>query len=403
MANPIGCEAARTRTNRIFITEETTPGTPVDAVTGDYVPVTGDPSEPIPFGRADLEDLSRGEGLSPMPNVQGQTIPQSFDYSTYLFHADNAGDVPFLGQLWEALYGVETINGGTDVTYSPLSSDENLKSYTVLIKSDNTAMRFSARMNNGVPQVNPSDGPDAVVGVNWSMDIFNWHYYIAGKASGTSATGVISFSDIADAARFMVGSIVEVDSTKTVVDAVDTSLGTIDVTPAPSDGAVDVLPWAPAVPVLSDLDNRCLAHKAELLISTVSGETPFIFPTRNMTPSFLNNLITVFDETGRDIGEGCTYRTEKRTNMIDANVKAYAEFAELIAAAAQDKTVTAQLSIPGASDPTRSVKFKIGTNGTVRVRLTGNPSNENGIKVYPVQLQFSDPTGGDDAMETVFD
>lgn len=405
MANPVGCTPARTRTVRIFIAEETVSGTPVDPVTGDYIPLVADPTLPIPLGRADLEDMSRGPGLSEQPSVQGQSTAQTLDIKTYLYHSESAGVIPLLSKLYEGMYGVETINGGSDVQYSPSSSDLPLKSYTVLVKTDNLSMMFSAQINSGVPNVNPSDSPDAVVQVDWSLNIFSWHFYVSGSASGTSAVGVVTFSDNADAARFQVGSYVDIDGagTKVTVDAVDRTAGTIDVSPAPGDGPVVITPWAPVVPALSDLDNRCLAHKAELLISTTTGETPFIIPTKNMTPSFINNLLTVFDETGRAIGEGCTYRTEKRSTMIVTSVKAYDEFAELDSASAEDREITAVLSIPGALDATRSVKFQKGTNGSARLRITGSPSSENGILTYPVEIKLVDPTGGDDAMIMVFD
>ncbi len=403
MTIPACSEAARTRTIEFYIAEESTAGTAEVVADTDFVELTADPTLPAPFQKADIQNLSRTTGLDRLPAQVGQVVGQDLVFTTYVYHSASAGAVPHLGQLWKGLTGTETINGGSDVTYTPSSSDNALESFTVLIKTDNLSMQVAAQVTQAVVSMTPTDDDSALLMVEWTMSIYKWYFYTAGKASGTSATSVITFTDAADAARFIVGSIVDLNSgTKATVDAVDRSAGTIDVSADPGDGAVTVAPWspgAPAAPAFTEF--QFLAHEVTFEILTNSGESLEELPMRDMLLTWNNALVTTNNETGRGIGVLCVHRVANREIVNAANTIQYPNQAEWFTAAAENRDITTTITATAADGSTRTFKLSQGTNGEAKIRTTGT-SSEDGLMSDSFDITYYDTLGGDDALEIEF-
>jgi len=98
----------------------------------DVVLVTGDGSFTQPRSKA--EDLQSRPTLSRLPGTMGPYEVGAFNFPCYLKPSGIIATAPKGGQFLKALFGKETVIGGTSVTYSLAGIDDALESLTIVYK-----------------------------------------------------------------------------------------------------------------------------------------------------------------------------------------------------------------------------------------------------------------------------
>ena len=403
MALPACADAARLRTTEIYVAIESVPGTAETFTDADFVEITEDPTLPVPFQKANIDNLSRTSGFGKLPAQLGNLIDQDFTFKTYVYHSPDATTAPHLGQLWEALTGTETI--ASEVTYSASASSSAMNSMSVLVKTDNLAFSFRGQMTSAPIIMTPTDDSSTHLQVEWSIKIAGWYYYAAGLASGTGSTGpdIVTFTDKGDAARFSDAAILDDAGSPIVVstDGVDLTAGTVAFDSSPTIGAVSLTPWspgAPAAPTWSEYQFD--AHAINFTIQTTAAETIYEAPMRDMSFLWDNDLSFRNNETG-GIGRTCVNRVNVRNIVNTVNTIQNPDQAAWNTAAADNRDVTVVIVATAADGTGRTFTINQGTNGVAKIRQTGT-GTEDGLITGTYDIMYNDSVGGDDEAEFEF-
>lgn len=403
MTLPVCSDPARARTQEVYAAIESTAHTAETLTDADYIEVTEDPSS-LKATRATINNLSRTAGLDPLPIQKGQTEIQEFTFKTYIYHASAAGSIPHLAQLWEAMMGTETINGGSDVVYSASDADTALPNMTFLVKSDNESQSFSAQITSGVPDISPTNGDESLLQIVWTARISKWYSIKAGKASGTGSTGpdVVTFTDKGEAARFAVGAIVYDGTTVLNVTAVDLSAGTITLDATPVIGAVNITPWSPGAPASSPwTEFQYLASDVNVVIGTVTSEDSNELPILTGSMLYDNDVTVRNNETGRPIGSMCANRTKTRTITFSLGLVRYSKTAEWVTAAYDNRDTTISVIATAADGSTRTFEIEQGTDGVAKI-AAGDGGTDNDMLSDNYVISFADSEGGNTAVQFKF-
>jgi hypothetical protein len=108
-------KVAITEGQEIFVVAETTPGTLVFPAAADLVVATGDGSLNQNPTFTDSEEIANTRSV--LDSFRDITPAGTWEIPTYIRPSGAAGDVPSTAAILEALFGDETIVGGTSVTY----------------------------------------------------------------------------------------------------------------------------------------------------------------------------------------------------------------------------------------------------------------------------------------------
>lgn len=402
MTLPACSDAAKSRTVEVYIEKESTSGTAETLTDADYVEIIDDATLPEAYQRANIENLTRTAGLDVLPDQLGQVVGQELVIKTYVYRSASAGTVPHLTDLFEGLTGTQSVSGGALVVYSASAATSALPSHTVLLKSDNLSMRFAAQVSKAIVSMTPTDDGNALLSVEWTLLIWKWYGAVAGSASGTSTSQVVSFTDSGDSARFMAGGIVSISGSPYTISSVDRTAGTITLASDPGDGAVVMTPWSPGAPASPTWhEYQFLAHENEFKITDMTGVALEELPIRDHVFTWDNALIARNNETGRAIGTICVNRVNARDIMLNFTTIQYSNTAEGITAAAENRNTVVSLVATAADGSGRTFKIFPGTNGVGKIRQAGN-GVEDGLLTQSFDVKYCDQYGGNDAAKLVF-
>lgn len=223
----------------VFVAPETTYGTAVKATASHYVAVTATPTfgQPVPG----IENPERSFDFGKPADIAGRPEAGEVSLACLIKPSRSLGTAPAESEdLLESGFGLETINGGTDVTYSPLAAGSLKPGVTVHWRRGPVGLMAVGVM---ISQMRFSAG-----GGNSASDLLQCEFsgqclkiLQAGKAEVTtnitmSGTTVV----VANASeRFQAGCFIYVDDAGTrdtatghTISSIDYGTDTLTVTPA---------------------------------------------------------------------------------------------------------------------------------------------------------------------------
>lgn len=119
----------------IFVVAETTPGTLVFPTAADLVVATGDGSLNQNPTFTDSEEIANSRSV--LDSFQDVTPAGTWQIPTYIRPSGTAGNVPSAAAILKALFGTETIVGGTSVTYVCAMS---LETFSIWVKKKHSGV-----------------------------------------------------------------------------------------------------------------------------------------------------------------------------------------------------------------------------------------------------------------------
>ena len=184
-------------------------GTPAYPAGTDVLLVTGDGSFKQP--RSKTEDLQRRPTLSRLPGILGPYDVGEFSFPCYIKPSGVLGTAPKGGQFLKALWGKETVDPETSVTYTLGGIDDDLESLTIVYKHGHiVSFIFGALVNGGELPIEAGLSDSAI-----GSAVFSGNFLEMVSAGVNNVNNVDGLAEAAteaivdDETVFMVGSKIE--------------------------------------------------------------------------------------------------------------------------------------------------------------------------------------------------
>ena len=276
----------------IFVVAETTPGTLEFPAATDLVIATGDGSLNQNPTFTDSEEIADSRSI--LDSFRDVTPAGAWSIPTYIRPSGTAGNVPSAAAILEALFGDETIVGGTSVTYACAMSLETVSIWvkkkhagvdegTVFFAIGATVEQLSLGVTNkGAVKADFSGG---FMQLGWcGTDQLN------GALSGTETDIVVD-----DAKKYCVGGRIQIGTDNNSdagyeITAVDVSTETLTISPAKSGAAADDSTVAPFLPTGTKVGSPAENRNATLSV----GGAAINF--KNFDLTFANGIQYLVDE-----------------------------------------------------------------------------------------------------------
>lgn len=305
MATVLDKILAFARESLMFAKAETTFATEIKPTATDQILMAGDGSVSQALGF--IPDPQRRNTFSALPDITGRYEAGTVQFP-FLIKPRAAGTAPDCGMLLKALFGRETIVGGTSVTYNLLRTIDTRQSLTLWVKDGHFVYRcLGTVLTRGVFPVAAGNSEDALGRCNLEGSFAELRWTGTDEMAALAAISATLLT-VKDAKKYTIGSYIKIGSNDNAgagyqVTNVNYGTNVLTITPGLTAGvAADdvVAPWLP-----TGSENGTIVHgrfgtvtRGGVSLPLMSGEISLGFPVKMLNEeknglNFANRFATV--------------------------------------------------------------------------------------------------------------